>query len=766
MKEKAMREHAVEDYPRYPWERAGRAGSWSWNASTRELMLWSREDDRARRDAGVPASGEAQRRIHPENEQAYLQRIAEAVRAQTDWDIEYRLMLPDGTTRDIQSIGHPVFDANAGLVEYVGMELDITERKRTEEALRESEARFRTFVDHAGDAFFLHDNEDQGRLLDVNRRACESLGYTREELIGTTAMVFDNWLTPAQLMRIAERVIAGEEFAFETRHTRKDGSDFPVEIHIRPFLHGGRALGLSLARDITERKQAERALNDSHDLLRAVIEGTPDAIYAKDLQHRYRMINSAGARFMGKAVDEVLGKDDSELLAPDAARAIRERDLRILVSGQQETFEETVSAGGTSRVYLSTKAPYRDRQGNVIGLVGISRDVTDMKRLETDFRQAQKMDAVGRLAGGIAHDFNNLLSVIIGYSELLFNQLSPEDDNRNLIYEVQKAGERAAGLTRQLLAFSRKQVLKPQVISLNPLLADMNRMLRRLIGKDIALIEALDPQLGMTKVDPGQFEQAVINLAVNARDAMKEAGRLTIETRNARVDQKYAEAHPGVRPGDYVVVAVSDTGHGMDEATQARIFEPFFTTKEAGKGTGLGLAMVYGFAKQSDGHIEVQSQPDSGTSFRLFLPRVADAETALVPAVKDFRVTGGQETIMLVEDEEALRTLIREVLQSYGYTVLEARDGEDGLWMARQYAGPIHALLTDLVMPRMGGRELAEQLSRQRPNLRVMFMSGHAKDAFHHRGDFRAGAAFVHKPFSPLALAREVRHLLDADASA
>jgi two-component system cell cycle sensor histidine kinase/response regulator CckA len=402
----------------------------------------------------------------------------------------------------------------------------------------------------------------------------------------------------------------------------------------------------------------------------------------------------------------------------------------------------------------------------VIGLVGISRDVTDIKRLEADFQQAQKMDAVGRLAGGVAHDFNNLLSVIIGYSELLFNQLGPEDDKRSLIYEVQRAGERAAGLTRQLLAFSRKQVLKPRVISLNPLLADMNRMLRRLIGEDIALVEALAPELGMVKVDPGQFEQAVINLAVNARDAIRGTGRLTIDTRNARMDEQSPERHLEVPPGEYVVVAVSDTGHGMDEATLARIFEPFFTTKEAGKGTGLGLAMVYGFVKQSGGHLDVQSKPNGGTTIRLYLPRVADFETALMPPAEEFRVTGGDETILLVEDEEALRVLVRQVLQSYGYTVLEARDGQDGLWMAQQHGSAIHALLTDLVMPRMGGRELADRLSEQRPNLRVLFMSGHSEDPPLHRGDLGAGAALVHKPFSPLALAREVRHLLDGAAKA
>lgn len=763
-----MREHTVEEYPRYPWERTGRGGSWSWTAATRKLVVWSLRDEPrgTKPEPVVSTSAAGTQRSRPQYEPGHFERIAEAIRAQTDWDFEYRCVLPDGTARDVQSIAHPVFDAGGRLLEYLGLDLDITEQKRTAEALRESEARFRTFVDHAADAFFLHDNENQGRLLDVNRRACESLGYTREELIGSTAMAFDNWLTPPQLMRIAERVIAGEEFAFETRHRRKDGSDFPVEIHIGPFLHGGRAFGLSLARDITERKQAERALNESHDLLRAVIEGTPDAIYAKDLQHRYLMINSAGARFLGKAVEQVLGKDDSDLLSAEAAQLSRERDLRILVTGQQETFEETAGSGGASRIFLSTKAPYHDRQGNVIGLVGISRDITAIKRLEADFRQAQKMDAVGRLAGGVAHDFNNLLSVIIGYSELLYNQLAADDDKRSMVYEVQKAGERAAGLTRQLLAFSRKQVLNPRVISLNPLLSDLNRMLRRLIGEGIALVEAMDPALGLAKVDPGQFEQALINLAVNARDAMNETGRLTIETRNAHVDAKYAEQHPDVQPGEYVVLIVSDTGHGMDEATRARIFEPFFTTKAAGKGTGLGLAMVYGFAKQSDGHIEVQSAPNEGTTFRLFLPRVADTETVLMPPSESFRVTGGNETILLVEDEEPLRTLVRQVLQSYGYTVLEARDGQDGLWMAGQYTGTIHALLTDVVMPRVGGRELAEQLSQQRPHLPVLFMSGNTEDARLQRGELGAAAAFVQKPFSPLALARKVRQLLDAATTA
>jgi two-component system, cell cycle sensor histidine kinase and response regulator CckA len=761
-----MPEVGIQDRPWYPWARAGRAGSWAWNASSHEFFLWSRGQARphgAESAPGAPIRQGELRQVHPEDIQRYLEGIERAVRARKDWDFEYRCILPDGTARDIQSIAHPLFDAAGGLVEYLGVEIDVTERKRTEEALRESEARFRTFVDHAADGFFLHDNGDQGRILDVNRQACESLGYAREELIGRTAMLFDHWLTPAQLMRIAERVMAGEAFAFETRHTRKDGTDFPVEIHIRQFFHGGRHLGLSLARDITERKQSERALSESHDLLRALVEGSPDPIYAKDLRGRYLMINSAGAKLLGKSVEDVIGKEDDALLPPDAARAIRELDMRILITGEKESFEETVSAPGT-RIFHLTKAPFRDRQGNVIGLVGISRDVTEMKRLEADLRQAQKLEAIGRLAGGVAHDFNNLLGVIIGYSELVFNRLRPDDDNRELIYEAQKAADRAAGLTRQLLAFSRKQVLQPQVINLNPLLADMGKLLQRLIGDGIEVTLALEPDLWMAQVDPGQFEQAVINLAVNARDAMGGKGSLVIETRNTRLDEGYAAEHPDARPGEYVVLSISDNGHGMDEATKARIFEPFFTTKEAGKGTGLGLAMVYGFVKQTGGHVEVDSEPGRGTTFRQFLPRTGLTETILKQAQEDLRVSGGAETILLVEDEEALRTMLRQVLQSYGYTVLEARDGQDGLWMAGQYPGALHVLVTDLVMPRMGGRELADNLARQRPDLRILFISGHTEDPVLQRGESPSGAAFIQKPFSPLVLARKVRQLLDAQA--
>ncbi|HEV8582940.1 MAG TPA: PAS domain S-box protein [Thermoanaerobaculia bacterium] len=773
----------------------------------------------------------------------------------------------------------------------------LEERARVSEALRQAnddlragEARFRTFVDHATDAFFLHD--DQGIILDVNRQACASLGYTREELIGMSPFDFDAEVDPAVLEQFAARLDAGEVIAFDTRHRRKDGTLFPVEVRVRPFWEGGRRFGVSLARDITERKQveeallesqerlrlavqasdlgpwdwdlrtnvvdfspewkrqlgyepheipgryeewegrlhpddrgrvldtlqdyldgrrpdytvefrlrhkdgsyrwiytrgvalwdalgqparmlgchldvterkqAERALVESHGLLNAVIEGTADAVFVKDLQGRYLMINSAGARFIGRPVEEIVGKDDRELFTPESARLIRERDVQVMETGGPQLGEETATAAGVRRTYLTTKSPFRDAQGKVVGLIGIARDVTELKRLEEQLRHSQKMEAMGRLAGGVAHDFNNLLTVINGYGEMVFSHLRADDPSRELVAEIQKAGERAANLTGQLLAFSRKQVLQPQIVSLNGLLGESHKLLQRLIGEDVELALVLDPTLGLAKIDPGQFEQAVINLAVNARDAMPQGGRLTIETRNVELDESHAERYPEVGPGRYLLLAVTDTGHGMDEATRARIFEPFFTTKGPGKGTGLGLAMVYGFVKQSGGHVEAYSEVGRGTTFKVYLPADEVTASTAKSSPDSLEIPKGTETLLLVEDEDSVRAFSRLVLQSSGYTVLEARDGQEGVWVAQQHPGPIHLLVTDLVMPRMSGRQLADLLARTRPHLRILFMSGYTGETVMHHGMPEADLAFLQKPFSPLSLARKVREVLDAE---
>jgi nitrogen-specific signal transduction histidine kinase len=386
-----------------------------------------------------------------------------------------------------------------------------------------------------------------------------------------------------------------------------------------------------------------------------------------------------------------------------------------------------------------------------------------LRRSEQQFRQSQKMEAIGRLAGGIAHDFNNLLTGITGYSELLLNSLKPEDPMRGNLEEIRKAAARAASLTHQLLAFSRQQVLRPVILDLNALLANLHKMLRRLIGEDIELVTLLGPGLGRVKADRGQMEQVIMNLVVNARDAMPEGGRLILETANEELDEAYARTHPPTEPGSYVMLAISDTGCGMGPDTLARIFEPFFTTKEQGKGTGLGLSTVYGIIKQSDGYIWAYSEPGQGTTFKVYLPQVqgeVSVEAETVPAPVELPL--GSETVLLVEDEDSVRNLVRTILRKNGYTVLEARHGAEALRVAIQHTGPIHLMLTDVVMPLMSGRQLAERLAPLRPDMKVMYMSGYTDQAIVHHGVLEPGTIFLQKPFTPNSLACKVREVLDA----
>jgi len=622
-------------------------------------------------------------------------------------------------------------------------------------SLRASEGRFRTFVDHATDAFFLHARG--GTILDVNQQACESLGYTRDELVGMSPAAID---VETDLRSHFAMLDNGREIAFDSRHRRKDGSTFPVEVRIRPFKQDGKRYAVALVRDITQRKAAERALIESHSLLNAVVEGTSGAVFVKDLDGRYLMINSAGARLFGLTLEDVIGRTDHDLFPAAVADETVAHDREVLASGEPRTIEETATILGVTRTYLNTRDVYRDAQYEVVGLVGFSREVTELKRLEQQFRQAQKMEAVGQLAGGVAHDFNNLLTAIIGFGEMAFNSLEASDPNRELITEIRRAGQRAANLTRQLLAFSRKQVLRPEVVSLNALLGDVLKLLQRLISEDIEVTLAADAELGLAKIDVGQFEQAIINLALNARDAMSHGGSLSIETRNIELQATYANRHEDVTAGSYVMVAVSDSGHGMDEATRARIFEPFFTTKPTGQGTGLGLAMVYGFVKQSGGHVEASSEPGRGSTFKIFLPRVFDEGATPTASDDDAIIPKGHETVLLVEDEEAVRLLTARVLQSAGYHVLVARHGPEAIAIAGEYAGPIHLLATDLVMPRMSGLEVTSQLTQTRPGIRILLMSGYPNESAMRHG-VPPGAALLQKPFNAMALARAVRQVLD-----
>ncbi|MFN2564473.1 MAG: ATP-binding protein [Gemmatimonadaceae bacterium] len=515
--------------------------------------------------------------------------------------------------------------------------------------------------------------------------------------------------------------------------------------------------------------QAEQALHREREFLAAALESLTDGVLACDAHGILTVANRAARKLCGLPDGPLpAGRwaGHYALYAADGKTLLRQEEqplFRALAGETVESMEVVVAPrSGERRTVLKSGRPIYDGSGNNLGAVVALHDVTGERKLEAQFRQAQKMEAVGQLAGGVAHDFNNMLTVILSYSEMLLDALGVDDPNRADLEEIRQAAARAAGLTRQLLAFSRKQVMQPRVLDLNTdVVAGVEKMLRRLIGEDIELVTTLDPELGLVNADPGQLEQIVVNLAVNARDAMPNGGRLTIETANAELGPADAGRHFGAKPGRYVMLAVSDTGTGMSRETLSRMFEPFYTTKEQGKGTGLGLSTVHGIVKQSGGDIWVYSEPWQGTTFKIYLPQVEEPVVVSAAVAPKAYQHGGAETILLVEDEPALRSLARKILVSRGYTVLEARAGAEALAVCERAEQPIDLVVTDAVMPGMSGRELAERLAIVRPGLRVLIMSGYTDDDMLRRGILDPRMAFLQKPFTPDALAKKVREVLD-----
>jgi len=522
-----------------------------------------------------------------------------------------------------------------------------------------------------------------------------------------------------------------------------------------------RALDLNRAR--AEQARAQEQLRQSEARYRTLVDGVRDVIFALAPDGTIASLNPAFETITGFPRDEWLGRPFEQLVHSDDLPLALEL-LSGVARGEPRPVNQfrIRTRKGDYRMGEFAATP-QYREGQLASILGIGRDVTERLSLEQQLRQAQKMEAVGRLAGGVAHDFNNILTAITGYADLLLEDLGTTDRRRDDIAEIRKAAERAAGLTRQLLAFSRQQVMQVRVLDLNDVVADTQNMLGRLLGEDIALVTRLDPALGAVKADPGQLEQVIMNLAVNARDAMPGGGKLTIETANAELDDTYVREHFPARPGSYVMLAVSDTGTGMSDEVQSHLFEPFFTTKEKGKGTGLGLATVYGIVKQSGGYIWVYTEPGHGTTFKIYLPRVAGAPAQRASGPKASPVGAGTETVLLAEDEAAVRAVARHALERQGYTVLEASSGEAALDLAERHSGRIHLLLTDVIMPGMNGRALALRLSELRPDLRVVYMSGYTEEAITRHGVLEPGLTYVQKPFTPEGLARKVREVLDRE---
>ncbi|MBS1852071.1 MAG: PAS domain S-box protein [Acidobacteria bacterium] len=506
-----------------------------------------------------------------------------------------------------------------------------------------------------------------------------------------------------------------------------------------------------------------RRLMEREELFRLITENAADMIAVVDTKG-HRLYNSPSyEKILGFTANELKATSSFEQIHPDDQPLVKEAAQEASQLGKGRRIEYRMRhKDGSWRFFESTASAIFGRDDKVEKLVIVNRDITDRRRLEEQFRQVQKMEAIGRLSGGIAHDFNNLLGVMIGYTEIMQEKIEPQNPLRNCVDEVMGAGRRAAALTRQLLAFSRQQVLEPRILDLNAIVSNMEKMLHRLIGEDVELATELSPGLYLVKADESQIDQIIMNLAVNARDAMPKGGQLTIKTRNVEIGEDFARSRSyPMNCGSYVQLSVSDTGFGMNPQTLARVFEPFFTTKEKGKGTGLGLSTVYGVVKQSGGYIEVASEVGVGTTFEIYLPRGEDSAPAKKSAEVGIAGRLPGETVLLVEDESSLKTLTRNLLELSGYSVLEARDGPDALALSRQHKEPIHLLLTDIVMPGMSGRDLAGQLAQVRPEIKVLYMSGYTGQTFGGQGTLAPGTHFLQKPFTRDSLTRKIRETLE-----
>ncbi|MCC6902238.1 MAG: PAS domain S-box protein [Polyangiaceae bacterium] len=734
-------------------------------------------------------SGDEVTRLHPVelfegDEQAYIAgRIAE-VFTRGESDAEATLVSKTGTRTPYYFTG--VRSEIGGKVYLAGTGVDLSARRRAEAALERVAAWQRAMLDATDLAIISTDVE--GVVQSFNSASEHLFGYRAEEMVGKESPAIlhvpeEVAARAAELTRVSgwpvepgfevfvHEARAGKAAEHEWTCVRQDGTRFPARVSVSAMRDAqGTCIGfLGIATDLTAVRQQEA----TRRLQAAALDAAANSMLIADRQGIIQWVNPAFTALTGYSADEAIGRKTS-ILKSGLQSAEFYADLWQTVLAGRVWRAELVNRRKDGSLYHEeeTITPLLDDAGAITHFVAIKQDISDRKRaemeqwkLEEQLRVSEKLRAVGSLAGGIAHDFNNILAVILTYAEVAMEALPPGEPARDDILEIKSAGERAAELTRQLLAFSRRQVMRVESVNLNQVASGLEKMLRRLLGEHIELELTLLPSLGLTRADPSQIEQVIVNLAVNARDAMPEGGKLTVETTEVTLDSEYVAMHPGVQPGQYVVLAVTDTGVGMDDSVRQRIFEPFFTTKAQGKGTGLGLATVHGIVEQSGGRVWVYSEVGAGTTFKIYLPRLAEGQEAeRNRAVAAARV-GGSETVLLVEDEQPVRNIVERVLRAAGYRVITAQNGEVALTVAARHPGEIELVLTDVAMPKLGGRALVEQLTRVRPAIKALFMSGYADDAIVNHGVLDAGLHFIGKPFGVGELLRKVREVLDDQSS-
>jgi PAS domain S-box-containing protein len=683
--------------------------------------------------------------------------MQESLAQQQPRQLENEFIYPDGSSAWFELRIQPVPE---GL--FI-LSIDITERKLAEVELLARERELNAVVESVNDIVFEFDQDF--RYVNVWTADERKLAEPKSELTGKTVVEVLGETAARPFIQRFERVLrTGVPETFEYSLTVPAGNlHFVASIRRLAGAPGAPPMLCMGISDITVLKEAQDALHASDLRLRALFEAVHLIVLGLDADASVDYVNPYFLETTGYSREEVIGQDWFQFLPEAGTNEVRTTFRELLEHDAHTHYRNPIlTRDGTERLIAWHNTVTRDAQGRATGTLSIGEDITEHVRLEEQFRQAQKMEAVGQLAGGIAHDFNNLLSVITGYSELVHQSLAPDDPRREDLGEVRAAVDRAAALTRQLLAFSRRQVLQPRVLSINDIVAGMEKMLRRTIGEDVMLTTSLASELPGVYADAGQLEQVIVNLAVNARDAMPGGGRITIETSVAELDDHYAAMHADVRPGQYVLMTCSDTGQGMDETTRSHIFEPFFTTKEPGRGTGLGLATVFGIMKQSEGHVAAYSEAGRGTTMHVYLPAVHDPLDRVSAREETVEVPGGTETVLLVEDESALRNLATSVLRQYGYTVLPVRDGAEAVALCRSHPDTIHLMLTDIVMPEMSGPEAAQRVRSLRPDIKVLFMSGYADRAVKQHRLLDPNVPFLHKPFTPSMLAMKTREVLDA----